>query len=270
MQKHGFDLLDPTKVLPEELVPVQRVGKLVLDRIAALQFELGKVERPEIRERMVNQILVNIDTELAIRVARAVGVEPPKADKPAKADKRRMTLESAPSLSMENTPKDSIRTRKVAVLVADGFSSKELAPVRKALLAGGAIVEVVAPRLGPIKSREGDEETPVKTFLTAASVLYDAIYVPGGEASIATLKLLADAMEFVRDAYRHCKAVGLSGEATLLVEAAGLSQMPTAQPLEADPGVVQSAKSDMKKFSKLFVAAIAAHRNWAREAPPPA
>jgi catalase len=238
--------------------------------IAALEFELGKVERPEIRERVVNQVLVNIDAELAIRVARAVGVEAPKPPKPAKGDKKRKALESAPSLSLENTPKDSIRTRKVAVLVADGFSSKDLGPVRKALTAGGAIVELVAPRLGTIKSQEGDEEQPVKTFLTAASVLYDAIYVPGGEKSVATLKLLADAMDFIRDAYRHCKAVGFSGEGTQLVEAAGLNQMATAQPLEADPGVVQSAKSDMKKFSQRFIAAIAAHRNWAREAPPPA
>ncbi len=28
----GFDLLDPTKLVPEEMVPVQRVGRLVLDR----------------------------------------------------------------------------------------------------------------------------------------------------------------------------------------------------------------------------------------------
>jgi catalase len=239
--------------------------------IAALQFELGKVERPDIRERVVSQVLVNIDAQLAARVAQAVGAQVPKAPKPAKADKKRkMALESAPSLSMENTPKDSIKTRKVAVLVADGFSSKEVAAVKKALLAGGAIVELVAPKLGPVKSKEGDEELPMKTFLTAASVLYDAIYVPGGEKSVATLKLLVDAMDFIRDAYRHCKAVGFSGEGTQLVEAAGLSQMAAAQPVEADPGVVQSAKSDMKKFSQAFIAAIAAHRNWAREAPPPA
>jgi len=29
---YGFDMLDPTKLLPEELVPIERVGKLVLDR----------------------------------------------------------------------------------------------------------------------------------------------------------------------------------------------------------------------------------------------
>ena len=77
-------------------------------------------------------------------------------------------------------------------------------------------------------------------------------------------------MEFIRNAYRHCKAVGFSGEATQLIEAAGLHQAPSAQPLDADPGVVQSAKSDMKKFTKNFITAIAAHRNWDREAPPPA
>jgi catalase len=238
--------------------------------IAALQFELGKVERPEIRQRMVSQVLVNIDMEMATRVARAVGVEVPKAPKPAKVEKKGKTIESAPSLSMEHSPKDSIRTRKVAVLVADGFSSKEVEAVKKALMAGGAIVDLVAPRLGTLKSREGDKEEPVKTFLTAHSVLYDAVYVPGGEKSIATLSLLADAVDFVRDAYRHCKAVGFSGEATQLVEVAGLSKIATMQPLAEDPGVVMSPKSDMKKFNKNFIAAIAAHRNWAREAPPPA
>lgn len=30
--KFDFDLLDPTKLIPEELVPVQRVGKMVLNR----------------------------------------------------------------------------------------------------------------------------------------------------------------------------------------------------------------------------------------------
>ncbi|HEX6732545.1 MAG TPA: catalase, partial [Pyrinomonadaceae bacterium] len=30
--KYSFDLLDPTKIIPEELVPVQRIGKLTLNR----------------------------------------------------------------------------------------------------------------------------------------------------------------------------------------------------------------------------------------------
>ncbi len=74
-------------LLPE---PVEaRAGALV----DALQFELGKVERPEIRERVVSQILANVDAELAARVATALGVAAPKAVKPAKADKKRRPLE---------------------------------------------------------------------------------------------------------------------------------------------------------------------------------
>jgi catalase len=30
--KYGFDLLDATKLIPEELVPVRRIGKMVLNR----------------------------------------------------------------------------------------------------------------------------------------------------------------------------------------------------------------------------------------------
>ena len=30
--KFEFDLLDPTKIIPEELVPVQRIGKMTLNR----------------------------------------------------------------------------------------------------------------------------------------------------------------------------------------------------------------------------------------------
>jgi hypothetical protein len=30
--KFDFDLLDPTKIIPEELVPVKRIGKLTLNR----------------------------------------------------------------------------------------------------------------------------------------------------------------------------------------------------------------------------------------------
>src|SRR5690606_2937905 len=30
--RFGFDLLDPTKIIPEEVVPVKRIGKMVLNR----------------------------------------------------------------------------------------------------------------------------------------------------------------------------------------------------------------------------------------------
>ena len=42
---------------------------------------------------------------------------------------------------------------------------------------------------------------------TVASVLFDAVYIPGGEKSAATLADEPDAIEFVNEAFRHCKAI---------------------------------------------------------------
>ncbi|QSQ23340.1 catalase [Pyxidicoccus parkwayensis] len=242
--------------------------------IAALEFEVSKVERAEIRERVVNQILVNIDMGIATRVARAVGVAPPKPVKPPKAGKKvKNTVESSPALSMDNTVKDSIKTRKVAALVAEGFAGKELAHVRKRLESEGAIVEVVGPSLSPVKGDDGDTVVPLKTYLTASSVMYDAVYVPGGARSVEMLKKVPLAVDFVREAFVHCKPLALSGEAGTLLDTAGVAQLapaPPAKGVDAALGVVRSVKTETKGFSQLFVSAIAAHRHWAREAPPPA
>ncbi|MFP2912093.1 catalase [Pyxidicoccus sp. 3LFB2] len=242
--------------------------------VAALEFEIGKVERPEIRERVVNQILVNVDLDVATRVARAVGVPPPRPVKPPKAGKKlKNTVETSPALSMQNTPRDSIKTRKVAALVADGFAGKELAHVRKWMEALGATVEVVGPTLSPVTSMEGQQEVPLKTYLTASSVVYDAVYVPGGEKSVEALKRVPLAVDFVREAFVHCKPLALSGEASALLDAAGVAQLappPPKKGVEATLGVVRSVKTETKGFSQLFADAIAAHRHWAREAPPPA
>jgi len=242
--------------------------------VAALEFEIGKVERPEIRERVVNQILVNVDLDVATRVARAVGVPLPKPVKPPRVGKKgKYTVETSPALSMENTPRNSIKTRRVAALVADGFAGKELAHVRKWMEALGATVEVVGPTLSPVTSMEGQQEVPLKTYLTASSVMYDAVYVPGGEKSVAALKRVPLAVDFVREAFIHCKPLAFSGEASALLDTAGVAQLappPPQKGVEATLGIVRSAKTETKGFTQLFADAIAAHRHWAREAPPPA
>ncbi|QDE71066.1 catalase [Myxococcus xanthus] len=244
--------------------------------VAALEFEIGKVERVEIRERVVNQILVNVDPELAVRVARAVGVTPPKVSKPPKPSKAAgkkaaPSVETSPALSMENSPHDSIRTRKIAALVSDGFAGKELDGVRKVLEERGATLELVGPTLSPVTSQEGREERPLRTFSTASSVMYDAVYVPGGEKSVAALRRVPLAVDFVREAYVHCKALALSADADTLLDAAGVRDLeaPPSKGLDATRGVVRSAKMETKGFGQLFAESIA-RRHWEREAPPPA
>ncbi|MCE9672033.1 catalase [Myxococcus stipitatus] len=241
--------------------------------IAAVEFEVSKVERPEIRERVVHQILANIDREMAVRVARAVGVPPPRGGRTTPAavgGKSGKTVTSSPALSMMNTPLSSIHTRKVAVLVADGFSNADLSQVRKALEKEGAIVEVLGPTLSPVTSAEGGKETPAKTIRSTSSVLYDAVFVPGGDRSVAALKTLPFAVDFVREAYVHCKPLALAGAAAGLLDAAAVGAPPATRVLDETMGIVRTTKSEVKGFGQAFVKAIAAHRHWERESPPPA
>jgi len=238
--------------------------------IRALRFELGKVEIVAIRERMLG-LLSQVDTELAEKVAAGLGLQvPAKPEEPmnrsfgADTDpqsvqpvKVESSVEKSAALSMENTFKDSIKTRKIAALIADGFNDKELEAMKKALKAEGAMLKTVAPRLGAIKSADGKELTADYSFLTTASVLFDAVYVPGGAASVETLGGEADAYQFVDEAYRHCKAIAATGEGIAFVGDT------FAGKTEADEAVI--LENDAAKAAQNFIKAIAKHRNWNRE-----
>ena len=245
--------------------------------VDALSFELGKVERLEIRERMLN-ILFKIDTNLAAKVGYNIGVPINKNPQgfinqgfPADADpicyqpiEVPKSTVSSPILSMANTLKDSIITRKIAILVAEGVNSNSLTTVKNALLAQGAIPEIIAPKLGALLSETDEAIVPDKSFLTAASVLYDAIYIPGGINSVATLEADPDAVHFLNEAYRHCKAIALDKMALQVLRATYFGRnFSDDYATEASEGIIIG--DDAKKLSKAFIAAIAQHRFWDRE-----
>ncbi|HEV8083222.1 MAG TPA: catalase [Chitinophagaceae bacterium] len=247
----------------------------------ALSFELGKVEKIEIRERML-YLLSQIDDGLAAEVAYCIGVHIPKAlDKPlnqnvpADADPERYkslnpegSLNKSPALSMANTIKDSIQTRKIAILAADGVNENNVMAIIEALTAKGAVCEVVAPRLGFITG-ENDTQLPIyKSFLTTASVLYDAVYVPGGTNSVATLEAEPDAVHFLNEAFKHCKAIAADGQALQVLKATYFGRKLPED--ESDQtammeGVIIS--DDINTLTERFISAIAQHRFWEREKP---
>ncbi|MET0936139.1 MAG: catalase, partial [Luteibacter sp.] len=241
-----FDLRDPTKLIPEEIVPVRRIGRLVLDRnpgsyfaeteqvafhpgnvvpgidfsddpllqgrlhayapmqasrlgghgfrelpinrsrrpavdaaieattidrsdafldcftqarmfvhsqseheynhiCHALEFELGKVASRAVRERMLF-VLSQVDEDMAASVGRGLGMPvPKKSDAPRRvAPKPARDMALSPALSMAGTGTDNVATRKVAVLVADGYDPVDLAVLREALEASGARLKFVA------------------------------------------------------------------------------------------------------------------------------
>jgi catalase len=243
--------------------------------VEALRFELGKVERLPIRERMVG-MLNRVDATLAARVAEGLGLLPnPKIDLPLnrslpagedpKARQPRPiknAVDRSEPLSMAGTVKDTIKTRRVAILAADGVDEPTLTRMVKALTSAGALAKIVGPRLGYVKGSEGREFLIDFSLLTASSVLFDAVYVPGGEASVRALAAERDAVEFVTEAYRHCKAIAATGEGAQLL--AACPGIPTTDGDDADPAVVVGDNGRTGSVVKRFIDAIAQHRNWTR------
>ncbi|MDN3551638.1 catalase HPII [Mucilaginibacter aquaedulcis] len=237
----------------------------------ALSFELGKVKTVVIRERML-ALLAQIDKGLAAAVAYALGLHIPEnmaeqlnQNIPADADPAdyastqvESSLAKSDALSMANTIKDSIKTRKVAILAADGVDEKALNTVKAAIEAEGGVVEVIAPRLGFITSLNNEQVHVDESMLGAASVLFDAVYVPGGGNSAATLKAEADAVHFLNEAFKHCKAIAADESALQVLDATYFSKK-----IENDEGVIVS--SDARQLAKQFIQAIKQHRFWERE-----
>ncbi len=245
--------------------------------VNALRFELGKVDVPAIRERMI-VMLAQIDKTLAARVADGLGLQVPEQidnlqlnmSVPADADPAqyqskpaRDDVGSSAALSMANTVKDTIKTRQVAVLAANGFDDAALSAMKKALKAAGAQVKIIAPKLGTITSAKGKEMQSDFSLLTAASVLFDAVYVPGGAQSVEKLKAEDEAVEFVSEAYKHCKAIAASGEGVDLLNASRLDI--AANESDADKGVIINRNGKSNDFANEFINAIAQHRFWSRE-----
>jgi catalase len=116
---------------------------------------------------------------------------------------------------------------------------------------------------------EGRAVHAEKTFLTASSVLYDALAVAGGE-SAAELARIPDALRFLREAFRHAKPIGATNEGIDVLEAAALPGVETAaedhgEGVVASVGVVTQRAEDLSSFGEAFVEAVREHRHFDRE-----
>ncbi len=249
--------------------------------IDALCFELGKVETPAIRKRMVH-LLSYVEMSLAAPVAVYLGIDilpvpegylnrsfgadaNPEDFQPLPV---KSSVEISDALSMANTIKNSILTRRIAFLFADGVDQNSVDSVKSILEAQGAVVDFVAPRLSPVSSDSGVEYIPNKSFLTTASVLYDAVYIPGGLNSVATLAAEPDAIHFLNEAFKHCKAIAADGAAVqVLQETYFAKKLPKTSGKEEamEKGIIIG--DDPGQLANLFTKAIANHRFWDREKP---
>jgi catalase len=244
----------------------------------ALRFELGKVQRVEIRLRMIG-LLSQVDKGLATQVADALGLSVPKkpeqplnhsipADgiaikfQPKTVDQG---IKSSVPLSMNQTVKDTIKSRKIAIFIADGIDGASVDKTKKALLAVGAVVELIAPKFGEVSTIKGIGIPVDKSLMTVSSVLYDAVYIPGGPKAIAMLAQKQYAIDFISQAYKHCKAIAFESDADPLIQKTSIGEDLRAKKTLA--GVISSSGVE-KDLSKDFIKAIAQHRFWEREKSP--
>ncbi|MDP3811551.1 MAG: catalase [Hydrogenophaga sp.] len=213
---------------------------------SALVFELSKVEHPHVRQAMVSHLLV-IDRALGQRVADGLGMEElPAAASPAQPVQ---DLPASAALSIIDNAKDTLDGRCVAILVADGSDGTAIAALKKAIVAAGARVKIVAPRVGAVTLAGGKKLAVDGQLAGTPSVLFDAVALVLSASAGKDLCREAAAVDFVRDAFGHLKAIATDEGAQALLMASGI---------EPDAGVVGAG--DVKAFLSA-----AATRQWARE-----
>jgi catalase len=134
-----------------------------------------------------------------------------------------LPIDESPALSMADTGDGSVRTRKIAILVADGVDSASLKPIRDALEQAGAQCKVVGPKLGTVASASKRQIDVDMTFANTPSVMFDAVLVPAGADSAAAMAGIGDAVHFVLEAYKHCKAICTVGDGVQLLSTLGIT-----------------------------------------------
>jgi catalase len=240
--------------------------------VAAFRFELSKVEVPAVRQRMVDN-LAHVDEKLARRVAEPLGISAPDARAAAgragfRDHRMSMPIEESPALSMADTGDGSIKTRKVAILVTDGVDSASLKPIREAIEQAGAQCMVVGPRLGTIASASKRQLDVDATFVNMPSVMFDAVLVPAGREGAEAMARNGDAVHFVLEAYKHCKAICTVGEGVQLLASLGIGAdvktPPAGVVVAATPVTNLGDTTAATQIAQAFVAAIAKHRHWDR------
>ena len=217
----------------------------------ALTFELSKVETPAIRERVVSHLL-NIDAGLAETVAEKLGMK----DLPKKADaavEPRDDLPASDALSIVKNGPESFKGRKVGVLVSDGCDGALVKKLEAALTKEGAMMEIVAPKVGGVEDADGSLIEGKQMINGGPSVLYDAVALIVSPEGAEQLTKEAAALDFVADAFVHCKFIAHVEAAQPLLDKAGV---------EPDEGVMPlGSTSDISDFIK----SCRKLRLWARE-----
>ncbi|KAJ5895340.1 hypothetical protein N7495_007031 [Penicillium taxi] len=241
----------------------------------AFSFELDHCDDPIVYKRVTERVAA-VSLELAEAVAKNVGGEAPS--KALKANKG----QKAKGLSQfEYQPtKPTIATRRIAILIADGFDYSSYTTMKEVLEAHGAFVFTIGALRSGVVSEDGQKVIPDNFFNGMRSTLFDAVFVPGGK-HVSALAKNGVAKFWITESFAHLKAIAGVNEAVPFIERQiGLEEVKLA---DADSTVTESygvvtghgdtasilkvadIGPDSKTLAEQFIWHVSCHRNWQRE-----
>jgi catalase len=235
--------------------------------IRAFRFELSKVQVPAIRKRVVAQ-LRNVAPALAQGVADGLGMEELPEPLPLVSKKsQKPEVTRSPALSLlTRSGVDGIKTRRVAIVLSEGANTVVASQIHAGLLARGAVPRFLGVKLGVIEGASGSLDVEASLEILP-SVLWDAVVMLDGPRP--SLCESGQAIEFLKDQYRHCKPILLFGVAKALLEKLGLPANSSNGPVQGDPALLAFDEDSSETALSAFVSALAQHRNFERETDPP-
>jgi catalase len=151
----------------------------------------------------------------------------------------------------------TLKGRSIGLLIDDGSDAKLLSATKTIVADAGAMLKIVAPKVGGAKLSDGSHQKADGQLAGMPSVLFDAVVLILSDDASRRLAQDSAAVDFVRDAYGHLKAIGVDSGGQKLLQSAGLAP---------DDGIVGLDNGDGKSKNRQTFISAASTRQWAREA----
>lgn len=232
-----YDFFSQPRLFWNSMSPVEK-----FQIIETFTFHLGYVKSRSVRQQVVD-MFVNVDREMASRIADNIGVDQPEGTNVN-------VSKSSPSISEANTVY-SPYTQKVGVLIGNGFNDQEVSDVIQYLEQHGVFIVIISEKLGTVRGDHGMEIEVDKPFVSTYPVLYDSLYVVGGKA-LSQERFNENVENFIREAYSHYKPIGVARTGNMYFT-----------DVRDAAGVVFAEENH--HFNKDFLEAIAKQRFWNRK-----
>jgi catalase len=155
----------------------------------------------------------------------------------------------SPALQIIGKMKDTLMGRAIGILITHGSDGAVIKKIKKAATDAGATVKIVAPKVGGVKLADGSMLAADGQLAGTPSVLFDAVAVILSGEGAKALSMESAAIDFVRDAFGHLKAIAVDKGGQVLLKIANVGQ---------DAGVVDTNDKDA------FIT-VAKTRQWDRE-----